>query len=71
MNGKVSKTQVRRVSWGLIPDQAQQTNTIINKMIRNFFDVISYFLSASYSLCVNYLKPQKLDHRIEIPVVMQ
>ncbi len=30
-----------------------------------------YAIRFSYGLCVNYLKPQELDHRIEIPIVMQ
>jgi hypothetical protein len=44
MTGKVSKTQVRRVSIGLIHDQAPKTKTIINNITGYFFDDISYSL---------------------------
>jgi len=44
MNGKVSKTQVRRVSCGLIPDQTQKSDTIINNIVGYLFDDIPYLL---------------------------
>ena len=40
MNGRVSKTQVRRVSCGLIPDQTQKTNTIVSSIVGYLFDSI-------------------------------
>jgi hypothetical protein len=44
MNGNISKTQVSRVSCGLIPDQTQKTNTIINNIAGYLFDDIPYLL---------------------------
>ena len=39
-SGKVSNTQVSRVSWGWIPDQARKTNTTVNKTTRYIADDI-------------------------------
>ena len=45
MTGQVSKTQVRRVSCGLIPDQTQKADTIISNIMGYLFDDMQYLLS--------------------------
>jgi len=47
MNGKISKTQVRRVSCGLIPDQTQKTNTIVSSIVGYLFDSIPDLLAQN------------------------
>ena len=49
MKGNVSKTHVKRESWGLIPDQIQKIKTIINNIAGYFSDNISSQLAARYS----------------------
>jgi hypothetical protein len=48
--GKVSKTQVRRVSCGLIPDQIQKVNTIISNINGYFFNGKGYLLRVALCL---------------------
>jgi hypothetical protein len=64
MNGKVSKTQVRPVSCGLIPDQTQKTNTIISNIMGYLFDDMQYLLPDTSM----FDRPNVSGHQSAVPL---